>query len=42
MRYKCISCSTKNNSVYVTPVKKKDGYLHCPVCGSIELEVIKT
>jgi DNA-directed RNA polymerase subunit RPC12/RpoP len=41
MRYKCISCSTKNKPVHVTPYMKNDGFLHCPICGSIEIEGIK-
>ncbi|MCK5260958.1 MAG: hypothetical protein KAJ44_02145 [Thermoplasmatales archaeon] len=35
-KYKCVSCSTTNEPVYVTPIEE-DGYLKCPHCGSIEL-----
>ena len=38
MKYKCICCSTYNNPVFITPVEGNNGYLHCPFCGSIELE----
>jgi Zn finger protein HypA/HybF involved in hydrogenase expression len=37
---KCTCCSTAKKPVYITPVKV-DGWMECPHCGSIELEVRK-
>ena len=40
-RYKCISCSTKDEPIYIEPLKEYDDggeWNVCPECGSIELE----
>ncbi len=41
MRYLCIRCSTIDNPVFVNPIEKDDGYLHCHICNGIELEEVE-
>ena len=40
MTYKCICCSTTKEPVYTKGIKK-DGFVECEFCGSIELEEVE-
>ncbi len=40
MVFKCVTCSTKEHRIFVNGIKKNDGFIHCEICGSIELEQV--